>query len=476
VPLVLIPALGLTQGGYQPDAWVWAGALAAWAAAVAVLAANGLGLLRTAWPWPVAAAVLLGWTALSSAWSTRPPQSWLDARRTLVYVAVVLALVLLARSGSTQTLVLATHAAVTVVLIYALARYLLGTRHNAAFEGYLLNQPFGYANAIGIVAALGALLALGLACERLPVAAATVPLFALALTLSGSHASWLALGAGLVVEAALTPSAYRLGAVLALVALPSAALVLLAHYSRLAASTPSPRVAGSVVAGAALAAVAATAVAARAVRLPQRVPAQRVRVAVLSLGAAVAVAAVVAVAVAGPAQPRSSYWHVAWNHELPGHVVAGTGAGTFGFYWLRDGAPATYGGALDAHSLYLETLAELGVVGLIVLLVFVAVPLTAVRSSRGYAGAAAFAAYCTFLLHAALDWDWEMPVVVVLALCCGAAVLAGRRAAAAAPGAKTRGLVLVAALVLAALAIAGVRSHTEPAAKTAKAPQLAGPS
>ena len=28
VPLVLVPALGVVQGGFSPDAWVWAGALA----------------------------------------------------------------------------------------------------------------------------------------------------------------------------------------------------------------------------------------------------------------------------------------------------------------------------------------------------------------------------------------------------------------------------------------------------------------
>ena len=33
VPLVLVPALGAVQGGFQPDAWVWAGGVAAWACA-----------------------------------------------------------------------------------------------------------------------------------------------------------------------------------------------------------------------------------------------------------------------------------------------------------------------------------------------------------------------------------------------------------------------------------------------------------
>src|SRR5206468_11371055 len=92
VPLALIPALGAVQGGFQPDAWVWSGALAAWAAAIAMIACTAPGALRTQWPWAAATGGLLVWTLLSVAWSSRPSQSLLEARRTLVYAAVVLPL------------------------------------------------------------------------------------------------------------------------------------------------------------------------------------------------------------------------------------------------------------------------------------------------------------------------------------------------------------------------------------------------
>src|SRR5207248_5364924 len=100
VPLVLVPALGLAQGGFSPDAWVWAGALAAWAAALAVVVGADAGALQDAWPWLGCAGALLGWTLASALWSAHTTQTVLDARRTLCYVVVLLALVALARRGA----------------------------------------------------------------------------------------------------------------------------------------------------------------------------------------------------------------------------------------------------------------------------------------------------------------------------------------------------------------------------------------
>src|SRR5207248_7936195 len=95
-------------------------------------------------------------------------------------------------------------------------------------------------------------------------------------------------------------------------------------------------------------------------------------------------------------------------------------------YWLRwrpVSAPT-----VDAHELYLETLAELGPVGLAVLLVVLLAPFVLLRRARGEPLAAACAgAYAAFLLHAALDWDWELTAVGLVGLLCGVALLlAGR--------------------------------------------------
>lgn len=473
VPLVLVPALGAVQGGYLPATWVWATPLAAWAAALGAL--YGPGALRRGWPWAAAALALLGWTALSTVWSTHASQSWLEARRAVLYAAVVLALVTLARRNAVRTLVLATHAGVSLLLLYALARYLLGRRQHDPFEANLLAQPLGYANAVAILAALGLLLGAGIAArERSPrlraAAAASLPPIALALSLTGSRGSWAALVAGAAVLVALEAPGRVIRAVAP--ALPAAILlVALAAVLRLSASdaTPSQRD-RALVAAAALALTAATAALSRRLAVPRgrHLP----RRAVLALLLAAGVVAVGTLVAAGRSEPRAAYWHVAWAQEILPHPALGTGAGTFGRAWVRAGLGPEQGGALDAHSLYVETLAELGPPGLLLVAALLLLPLAgAVRAQRRGLASAATAAYAAFLVHAGLDWDWELPAVVVAALACGGALLLGEDLQPRRPLGATRIAAATAALLLGALGIAGARSGTVPAAAgTEKAP------
>ena len=109
--------------------------------------------------------------------------------------------------------------------------------------------------------------------------------------------------------------------------------------------------------------------------------------------------------------------------------MQGTGTAGFRVDWLRDrdiDEPVR-----DAHSLYLETAGELGLAGLLFLGLFIggvaAAGVAAVRRERELVvGAAAGAA--VFAVHAAIDWDWEMPAVALPAL-----VLAGVLICRAAP-------------------------------------------
>jgi hypothetical protein len=479
IPLVLVPALGLVQGGFQPDTWVWAGALAAWASAIAVAVGSNPGALRQSWPWVASAGALLLWTLCSAIWSVHRAQSLLEARRTLLYVAVVLALVLLARSNASRLLVPATHVAVSALLAYALVRYLLGTRHRDPFELYVLSQPLGYANAVGILAALGSLLALGLitAAGHSPLrtgAAATMPLLAATLVLSQSTASYLALGVGLAVTALLGSDVLRLLSALAVVAPATAIAAVLAKYSRFAADAAEPRISGPALLVALLACAALAALAVTSIRLPEgEERGRRTRRLVVAFVLVVAVGAAVGLARSGSTEPRASYFQVAWHDEVVAHPLLGTGAGTFGLYWERSGKVLERGGALDAHSLYLETLAELGPLGLLLLAAMLIAPLRGVLRHRsvGYVPAAA-GAYAAFLVHAGLDWDWEMPAVVVAALCCAAAVATADLHAGRALGQRARGALMALSFALGACAIAGARSHTVPAAtRTEKAPQ-----
>jgi hypothetical protein len=478
VPLILVPALGAAQGGFQPDAWVWAGTLAAWAAALGLVVGGEPGALRGSWPWLSAGGALLLWTLGSALWSAEPAQSVLEARRMIVYAAVALALVVLARRGAGRVAIAGTYVGVSVLVLYALGRYLLGGRHLVEFEGYQISQPLGYANAVGILAAMGMLLSLAPATSgsdrRRAAAAALVPPLALALQLSGSKASWLALAIGFAVTTILQPAPLARARSLLAVALPAAAAVWIGHLSRLADSG-DPRLGSTLVLVAVL--VCAAVAALGAARLRPRPP----RPVILRRRTLAAGTAIVALLVAGAAlaihaasnEPRASYYHVAW-HEFSAHPALGSGAGTFGRYWLLSGRELKWGGALDAHSLYLETLAELGPAGLALLLAFLLYPLHRAAAQRQLPWVpAAAGATAAFLVHAGLDWDWELPSVVVAGLACAAGVSLSGKSGTEPVARPLRLAALAAALLLGAAAIAGARSTARPSAalQTTEAPQ-----
>jgi len=111
---------------------------------------------------------------------------------------------------------------------------------------------------------------------------------------------------------------------------------------------------------------------------------------------------------------RSQYWRVA-VHEANAHPVAGSGAGTFSNWWLEERrVPFS---TQEAHSLYLETLAELGPLGLALLLAALAVPLAAAVRIREPALAAALVAYD---VGAAVDFHWELAGVTLPVVLLGA--------------------------------------------------------
>ena len=114
---------------------------------------------------------------------------------------------------------------------------------------------------------------------------------------------------------------------------------------------------------------------------------------------------------------RVNYWRVGWRqHEQ--HPWIGSGAGTYEQFWLRYRPVSDQ--ARDAHSLYLEKLAQLGWPGLALLVTMLAVPVAgALRARRHPLVAGAFGAYAAYVVHTGIDWDWEMPVVTLLALVCG---------------------------------------------------------
>lgn len=134
----------------------------------------------------------------------------------------------------------------------------------------------------------------------------------------------------------------------------------------------------------------------------------------------VAPAAALVLALGWVAQgPRHEYYRVAVD-EIRAAPIVGTGAGTWDEWWLQH--RPTPNSALDAHSVYLETFGEEGLAGLALLCALLAVPLAGRPRDR-----LALSAYATFIIHAAVDWDREMPALWVAGLVVGAALLPAER-------------------------------------------------
>jgi O-antigen ligase len=258
-------------------------------------------------------------------------------------------------------LLLGTLAGTVAVCAYSLAERLVNGPPEPPdpFEGSLLHEPVGYANGLGALAALGVALAVGLlARRRALLAAAVVPLLT-ALALTESRGAIVAALVGAAVAGTLAYGRVRAARVVTAVAGAALALALLLPAGSLADD------------------------------------------------------------LARHAGPRPWYWHVAWE-DVASAPLVGQGAGTYHLSWLERQPIAD--AVRDAHSLYLETLAELGLVGLALVLLALAPPLVAALRDPPPAPAAA-GAYVTFCVHAGLDWDWELPAVTVAGLLCGCALL-----------------------------------------------------
>jgi O-antigen ligase len=134
------------------------------------------------------------------------------------------------------------------------------------------------------------------------------------------------------------------------------------------------------------------------------------------LAASTALLALLLLFTPAAAGDRAAYWHAA-RDIAAAHPFGGTGAGTFFLDYAR--LPAAH----DAHSLYLQSTGELGLVGLGLVLALLLVPLATGLRRRL---AAPVAGLATFALHAGVDWDWQLPVVTVAALALAAAAVRDR--------------------------------------------------
>jgi hypothetical protein len=164
---------------------------------------------------------------------------------------------------------------------------------------------------------------------------------------------------------------------------------------------------------------------------------------------------------------RSDLWKVALN-GFSSAPVEGHGAGMYQTLWDRQRPRFAY--TVNAHSLYLQAIAELGLPGLLLLLLLVGAALGGlVARARGPNRSlygALLAASVIWVVHAGVDWDWEMPVITLPFFAIAGLGLSPRRKQGRtwSPGNRTRALlamVCVAAVVLPLLVIGSQSRLTE---------------
>jgi O-antigen ligase len=461
----LVTAANASQGAYFSQSWGWI-ALAFLVPTCILLIVDGAsapGRLRASF---AALMVALGlWIALSATWSISSAASIRELERMLVYVALALAVALVLRRGDGPAILAGLAIGIALTCAYALGTRLLPDRfhtYDDPIDSYRLAAPLGYWNSLGLLAAMGVLLGLGFVAHarRTPLAlvsAGTIPVAAATLYFTFSRGGWAALTLGFVAAVAVDPRRIRLLWVSLVLAVPAAACIAYAStfeaLTREDAPAAAAERAGHRVAVAVCFGIAASVLGAWVARVvARRVDLSRQNrhrfAAALVAGAVLALVGALVVeggpfaafddiqnrfnaepAVVGGADlnkrlfsvsgnGRSEQLRVAWNagRDRP---LLGHGSGTYEYIWYENRPDLLV--VRDAHSLYMETFAELGMVGLALLVAALAVLVAgAIRARRMRFAGAAYGVFVAWSAAVALDWHWEMVGVTLTALLAGA--------------------------------------------------------
>jgi hypothetical protein len=478
VPLVVVLAgapfvLAFFAGGYFDKPRLYAG-LGACALVVATAVASRRPL-PSGVPGRLALgglAVLALWTAISIAWAPLSTPAVADADRLLLYVAAfTAALALLDARVAVRALEPLLAAGALVVVAYGLSERLLpGIAHIPHDSSALgrLSRPLTYWNAMGTMAALGMVLACRVAGDSTrpawlrAAAACTAAPLGLGVYLSFSRGALAALAVGLVLLGLLARDRAQLrGLGLALGAGILAAVTggAMAGVRALEGSLPGRERQGLAMLAVLVVLCALTGLAQlrlarreRAAPTPRRPLSTGMRRALTAAFVVLVVGGFVLAAAISERRPgsapsgatsarltsvqshRSDYWRVAL-HTFADHPLRGIGSGGFAVAWLQKRTIRE--GAVDAHSLYIETPAELGLVGLLALAALIGGILWG--ATRAYArdpvaAIGLIAGVAVWMVHAGLDWLWEIPAITLPALILAAGLL--RRAESPAPAAE----------------------------------------
>jgi O-Antigen ligase len=472
---VLYVALAVSNGGYSRE--LTAGAtVAIWWAVLIAIALGGRPRSRV--PTPalgagICLAALAGWTAISIGWASDNGSAFFEAVRVLGYLGVFVLVVVASPRASARAWL--GGLAVGLVIVAALA---LLSRFEPSFGGdkelgtFLpaaagrLSYPIGYWNGLAAVMAIAVVLLvwLGGQARALWVRAASVALIPwpiLVIYLASSRGGVIAGVVGLAVLLGLGPARWRMVAGLALGGAGGGLLILLAsrqHELVNGLGDSAAAAQGDQMLAVSIAIVLAVGLL-RLLLDPSiariEVPARLTR----AIGIAAVVVVIGGILAAGPSKRWEEFKRVApvetqstyvaahlssgrgsgryqfWSAALDAfkdHPLNGIGAAGYEAYWDRHGSLAVT--VRDAHSLFLESMAELGVVGLALVLGFLGFAAVsgarrAPRSSRSGALGVALAILAAGIVSAAIDWTWELSacfglVVLVAALLTGPATLA----------------------------------------------------
>jgi hypothetical protein len=493
-----VVAIAFAAGGYFAGTTGLAEAAAASAVAIWVVASPAP---TAGWSVPlgIAVASLAGfalWALLSAGWSHAPARAAIEADRALLYALVValagmIGAVPRVRAAAQLGLV----GALAFISVAGLVTRLLPQvwAAPAGMELERLSYPVGYWNALGAIGALALIGCVHLAADDgrpRPVrsaAAGAVPLVAASIVLTFSRGGIAVALGGVLLVLVLARSP---GCAAALVAcVPTAALAVAAVLGSdaVVAAARHPGPAAAIIVGG-CAAAAATGQAAlhhwrpwSALPRPGLLRPIAGALVVLAIGGLVATGAAGAVIDRAGRLTQSS--HVvetgderarltqlsdngridAWRVSLRAFTEAplhGSGAGTFALSWDKD-RPGIQE-INDGHSLLFESLGELGLVGAGLLVLGLAAlgrgVALGLRGPDRPSAALGLAVLVAWLVHACMDWDWEMPALTLpaLAIAALAAGRAGEPSPRRARGARAARAVAVAAMAAIALVGAGL--------------------
>ena len=525
LPFVLVLYLALQSGGYSQVTSSEVGVIVWWlvllGAVLGLLARGPMG--RARWLAFGLLAAFAVWTALGFTWTESSEQTMVEVTRVLTYLGV-LALALSNRGpGTIERVAAGVGAAIAIVALVALLSRLHPSwfPENTAAD-FLpitrerLSYPLGYWNGLAALIVMGIPIVLAAATysRRLvtsALAAAVLPAMALTAFYTLSRGGAVELAVALTVLFLLAPRRLNLLPTLAITGAGAALLIVIA--------TGLDSLEDGLVTGSAqaqgdemllLTLVVCTAVgflqAAYRGVMPEGIgPVGRdVVIATAGIAGVAVVIGIASAVAAGAPDELSDSWqefksptidergatrfvsasgtgrYQHWDAALDAgesEPLTGIGPGAYEFWWSRTNDLENFF-VRDAHSLYLETFGEAGVVGLLILLAFIATLVWAAvsaarRSGRHRAVIAGVAASCAaYLTASAIDWVWELAAVTAAFLLLGGAILTtrdqverdeseDREARRGLPGRVVLAAAAVVALVVIAIPLTAAKSITD---------------